>query len=287
MSIARSAIGALPPELPPGMAEFYRSAILDLVDRAKQRLVSDPRRLTAEARRARLLIREATAVLQQIDEGAAEWIASEVPKSYLRGVRTAEQGFAEIGLTLTGAPDPIIHQEAIQVLVNELQDDLLDVTGRLEKGFRTMTRKAQLPAELAKKSTEAIARGIAAGKSRRETSKELLRGFLDEYGEKPLRINGRNYRPDKYAEMLARTKTREAQTAGTVNRVLEAGHDLIMITAHGAKDGCGFYEGKVFSITGESEKYPPMSSLPNGGTPFHPNCKHGTAPYVEDLASGA
>jgi hypothetical protein len=60
-----------------------------------------------------------------------------------------------------------------------------------------------------------------------------------------------------------------------------------MITAHGATDGCGFYEGRVYSITGTSEKYPPLSSLPNGGPPFHPNCIHGAAPFIEELASPA
>ena len=81
--------------------------------------------------------------------------------------------------------------------------------------------------------------------------------------------------------------TREAQTAGTINRVVEAGVDLVMVTAHGAQDGCGFYEGKVFSVSGGHDKYPSISDLPNGGPPFHPNCKHSLAPFVEDLATGA
>ncbi len=78
---------------------------------------------------------------------------------------------------------------------------------------------------------------------------------------------------------------REAVTAGTVNRNLEAGNDLVMVTSHGARDGCQFYEGKVFSISGTHPTYPPLSSIPNGGPPFHPNCRHNLAPFVEDLAS--
>jgi len=47
---------------------------------------------------------------------------------------------------------------------------------------------------------------------------------------------------------------------------------LVMITSHGAEDWCRFYEGKVFSISGASKDYPPLSEAPNGGTPFHPRC---------------
>ena len=40
-------------------------------------------------------------------------------------------------------------------------------------------------------------------------------------------------------------------------------------------------KGKVFSITGKSKEYPSLSEAPNGGTPFHPRCKHREAPFVE------
>lgn len=111
--------------------------------------------------------------------------------------------------------------------------------------------------------------------------------MIDELGDKPIRIAGRNYDVGKYAELVARTKTAEAATAGTVNRLAESGLDLIMVSAHGATDGCGEFEGMIFSISGESDKYPSMANMPNGGPPFHPNCKHRTMPFVEELATGA
>jgi predicted transcriptional regulator len=266
---------------------MYKRVALELKERARQRLLSDARTLTAEARRARILLREVTQILQQLDEDTAEWIARNVPKSYLRGVRVADLSFGEIGITGPGNIQPLVHREAIQTLVNNLQDDLLDKTERMERGYRTLVRRTQLTAARDKAITDSVARGIAEGKARREVSREIKAKLIDELGDAPLVINGRNYRPDKYAELVARTMTREAQTAGTVNRVIEAGHDLVMVTAHGAKDGCGFYEGKVFSISGVSDKYPSLDQIPNGGPPFHPNCRHGLAPFVEPLASGA
>ena len=90
----------------------------------------------------------------------------------------------------------------------------------------------------------------------------------------------------KYAELVARTKTREAVTRGSINRYIEAGQDLVIITNHGTDcEVCKFFEGKVFSISGTHPKYPPIDQLLNGGPPFHPNCLHNIAPFVEDLAS--
>jgi hypothetical protein len=166
-----------------------------------------------------------------------------------------------------------------------MQDAFQDVDDRMLKGIRRVLRRTQLDETLDKFVTERVAHGVAGGKARREVSKELKQRLLTEYADKPIRIGGRNYQVDAYAKMVARTKTAEAQVAGTINRVAEAGEDLVMVSAHGATDGCGFYEGKVFSISGTSEKYPPVSHLPNGGPPFHPNCRHGLAPFVERLAS--
>lgn len=269
------------------LAAFYRDVARELRERAQQRLVRDARKLTAEARRARALLVEVEGILQELDRFSATWIAKSIPQAYRQGIRDVDAGLAEIGAPIATRLDTQIHQEAVQVLVNDLQDTLLDATARAEKGYRAVVRRTQLQAVVDKKITTEIAKGVAAGKARREVSSALRERLIKELGDRPLRIGGRNYQIDKYAEMVARTKTAEAQTAGTVNRMIEAGEDLVMITSHGAKDGCGFYEGKIFSISGTHEKYPPLDSTPNGGPPFHPNCRHALVPFIEDLASGA
>lgn len=288
MAIALTALGATPPPVGADLVEFYRQLMLELQDRAIQRLVRDGRVLTAEARRARVLMGEVDELLRQADTEAAKWIAENVTTSYKRGVRSAEQGLGEIGMKSIGELNPAIHEEALQVLVNNLQEDLATMHDGIQKGYQRFVRRTQLTAARDKLVTENIAHGIGAGKARREVSGRISTELLKELGdEKKLFINGKYYDPKKYAEMVARTMTRQAQTAGTINRTLEAGVDTVMVTAHGAKDGCGFYEGKAFSISGTHPDYPPLDSLPNGGPPFHPNCKHVLAPFVESFASGA
>lgn len=98
-------------------------------------------------------------------------------------------------------------------------------------------------------------------------------GFVDKVGRRWDLFN--------YAEMLTRTKVAEAESRGTEDRLAANGLDLVQITSHGAEDWCSLYEGKVFSISGEHPVYPPLAQAPNGGTPFHPRCRHREAPFIE------
>lgn len=93
-----------------------------------------------------------------------------------------------------------------------------------------------------------------------------------------LTINGRNYQIGKYAELVARTRTREAQTIGTVRTIQEFGLDLVKWKASAdACEICQPFDGEIYSISGKSSDYPIMSESP----PVHPHCTCTLTPYVE------
>jgi len=286
-------IRALGQEIPAGdafidaLVSQYRLSLLELKDRARQVLLRDKRKLTYGAKRARLLVAEVEALLDQLDANSAEWIAENIPRFYKSGIKRATVAMDEVGFSGEFVSQPILHQEAIAVLVNDIQDDLLAATEHARRGFRRVLMKSQLSLATDRAMSAEIVRGVIAGKARREVSKGIGERLMEEYGTPTIRVGSKTYAIDDYAELVARTRTKEAHTAGTINRTIEAGHDLVMISAHGAKDGCSYYEGKVFSISGTDERYPPLNSIPRGGPPFHPNCRHSTMPFVEDLATGA
>jgi len=96
---------------------------------------------------------------------------------------------------------------------------------------------------------------------------------------------GRHWHLDRYAEMVARTTTREAMTQGTIQRLREHGIQLAQVSAHQARDFCIYYENVIVSIRpGPHPVYPPISAI-GGGPPFHPNCVHVLTPFVERLAT--
>ncbi|EMO12469.1 phage minor capsid protein [Leptospira santarosai] len=86
-----------------------------------------------------------------------------------------------------------------------------------------------------------------------------------------LEINRRNYNVEAYSEMLTRTRLREAQTAGVKKYAEHSGNDLVQVSDHGTHtEICQEFEGKIYSISGNSEKYEQLKMW----TPFHRNCLH-------------
>jgi hypothetical protein len=99
-------------------------------------------------------------------------------------------------------------------------------------------------------------------------------------GEDFIRINGRSYNVKSYSELVARTRMRESQTEAVKESMKEFDEDLVEIPRHDNPcPDCAEYQGKVYSVSGKSDKYP---ELPDGGPPFHPNCEDVMNPVSEN-----
>jgi hypothetical protein len=195
-----------------------------------------------------------------------------VVHDYVRGAR-----FAEIAAELQGAQGAAsiafagTHREAAVTIAQNLALRLGDARDLVGRNAADVYRRAAL---------EAIGEGTAAGGTRREISATLARelerdgvtGFVDRRGAR--------WGLDTYSEMATRTTTREAMSAGTRNRMLETGQDLVTISSHGTTtEICIPYEGETFSISGKTEGYDVLDTWP----PFHPNCLHVATPGGADL----
>jgi len=86
-----------------------------------------------------------------------------------------------------------------------------------------------------------------------------------------IEVDGRHFKPEYYVEMVARTRFHEAQSQATLDLCNVVGTDLVIISNHNTEtELCQEHEGKIYSISGESDKYPLLEDYP----PFHPNCLH-------------
>lgn len=106
---------------------------------------------------------------------------------------------------------------------------------------------------------------------------QIARGQIIQVGK--IRINVASY-----ADLVARTQMREAHTVAGIARLQQNQIDHVQISNHAQKveDECTPWAGNVYYI-GEGEDpagFPPLSSVLNGGPPFHPRCAHVIAPYV-------
>lgn len=86
-------------------------------------------------------------------------------------------------------------------------------------------------------------------------------------------INGRNYNIRSYAELVARTRMREAQTEATKELCKQFDNDLVVFSAHDSPcDECSRREGQVYSLSGDNPRYPTLAA--EDEPPIHPNCEH-------------
>lgn len=132
------------------------------------------------------------------------------------------------------------------------------------------------------KINDAIAAGMQTDNTPRAIAKNIQQELEDAMeGGQVLSINGKNWQIDTYSEVVARTRSREAQTAAAKDTMLEYGQDLVTVVDADPCPICQEFVGNVYSITGSSDSYDDLTDEP----PFHPNCQCVLAPFIEKSAS--
>lgn len=116
----------------------------------------------------------------------------------------------------------------------------------------------------------------AAQKSLNQYAAKGITGFVDKAG--------RRWDLQSYATMATRTVANNIAKQGHIDRSVEMGRDLMIVSAHnGACPLCVPWSNKILSISGNNQKYPSLSDAESAGL-FHPNCKHTLLAYDEEDA---
>lgn len=246
-----------------------------------QKIVSSVSATDFQKARADALLKQVKAEVAFLNNGATEWAKESTRAAYGRGVTVTGKMLDDAGVGKVMNMGSQIHPAAMNVIADQTAMELLEANGTITKKMTRYLRLTQQQALSEKAIDKAVAQGVLEGRSRRRVSNSVYRGLRKELGDgKFLRINGRNYSPRKYAELVARTRTREATTAGAKNACLEYGQDLVKVSthAHPQIDPCSEHQGKVYSISGNDPDFPQLTDEP----PFHPNCGHVIVPYVKE-----
>lgn len=213
----------------------------------------------------------------ETDPAARQLVQDALSQSAQR-TRTAIVG---AGVTLPAVEDATFNGVARQA-VEALQDSML---GRLTQARQTVGRRVEDVFAAAGRRT-ALLSVLGADGSRRAASGRLvlelqaqgIRAFTDRAG--------REWGLGHYVEMVARTTTREAVSAGALSRMAAHGVNLARISTSGnACDVCKPWEGRLVSLDGGTSVYrgEPVATrgaIPNGGPPIHPSCTHVWMPVV-------
>jgi len=203
---------------------------------------------------------------KKIDKKVKELIETKFYPEYSKQMEEVEKMLTEggipegFGVTYYGAVEKVAENLTQNI------DKLKVIVGRRTQDF---WREAQL-IETGEK--------WATGASWKTMKNKLVQrikdaGYLDFVDR-----SGKKWDLDSYASMVARTVTKQAAAAATVDACGRHEHDLVQVSSHGTDCPiCKPLEGQIFSLSGNNPKYPKWEYQ----IPAHPNCKHVITPYVE------
>lgn len=180
-----------------------------------------------------------------------------------------------------------IHTDAVYGIAREMQ---FHIDQGLAQVGRQAIRYADTARDEALRSAGLLATGekIASGSTIIDMKNRLIKqlqeeGFMTvQYGQGP-----RAYQVplDAYANMVARSTTREAGNQARENQLTDNGYDLVEMSEHYPTcEVCATLQGRVYSISGKDNRFSALSvAFSNGYHNVHPNCRHVIVPWIESL----
>lgn len=235
--------------------------------------------------------------IQKLGNDVGQWISETIPYTYAQGQHDAARQQAHFGeKVIAGAivativhhhfankkiasiPSENIlsskpklfdlHNQSVQSIMNDMSNSFGNTLTSLSRSTDGIMNKVNTLG-IRRKIAESIKNNSSVDSISKQITSILdnsnIYGLVDK--------SGRQWAPDVYARMLARTKLVEARNAGLMNSLVGAGKDLVQVSAHGAKDQCGPWEGKILSISGTNKYFASVQDAYSGGL-FHPNCEH-------------
>ncbi len=263
------------------------------------------------------LLKQVNLLSRRLGTESDQWVVGNVAEQYRQGAAFSDKDLLRIGVDLPigelGGDFLKINEGAVDAFATQLARDMAGANQNLtQRAKRIISRTSQKV--LADPSlSEVIARGLVSGGSVNNIGRSLRKRLAE--GGRELLESGQMTEAElleiadfeagyiqtgkarmkitKYCNLVAHYQLREAVTHATKQRLTEQGRelgddmmfDLVVIVGPISGDFCDFYVGKIFSISGRHPDYPPLDSIPGGGPPFHPNCTHNIAPFVDRLAS--
>lgn len=262
--------------------------IIGLIDDQTRALVLTAlqSRLTTQSKRqATEGIRQ---VIQRERDKISDWVITSTATAYNTGANTMLDDINTIGISPTRGDQVYqrqfttdrlrnlnvlsTHREAVNALASE---NFLDFATGLDGIVKAGTR--QLSEGLRRQIQAQQVAGRITGVDVRRIGTEIADTIGQQGFSALIYRNGAKWTLPNYSKMLARTQSIKAFNEGTIARVRDWGIDLVQVSRHPhACDICTPFETKIYSVSGNSDLYPPLNLRP----PFHPNCGHSLLPYV-------
>lgn len=196
-----------------------------------------------------------------------------VKELYLEAYKKSLEG---LNIANIGEGYSKLHTEAIKILSENLINNFGEVNNQVGRKIEDTIRDLGLTNTQLK---------FATGQTIKELQKELQEALVKEGIGGITDKLGRVIPFTVYAELLGRSIVAETQNTSVLNVAKEYNKDLVKMSYHKTScPTCEPYENKIYSISGTSNEYPPLKSIPGfkrGYNNIHPRCRHRISVYIE------
>lgn len=215
--------------------------------------------------------------LNAVVDASNAFMAGFVATAYKTALIDTEAVLEAYKAEITRAIDnKTLHNEAVEILVNTINHDVRTGVGVVYKNITTLIDKIVV---------DNVAESLTVH-SVDLAKKTIKQGLIDNSIFSITYKNGRKVSIESYAEMCARSVSREATNKAMVNVMESNDLDLVRITTHSPTCPiCATYQGRVYSINPKRTDYPYLynTAFKSGYNNLHPNCKHVIVPYIDNL----
>jgi hypothetical protein len=277
-------------DLAKGMLETYQAAelrLLDLIGRAVADGIDTPVWQERQLQAVQRLRRQTAQLVADLERAGTAQAQAAILAGYNRGAGLAGVDLVNLGSSAGAAAFGGVDAGAVSSLVAAAAGQVsavgLVIRSQQEAIYRDVV-------------AQTASRMLVEGMNRRQASWDAMQTWADRGVTGFVDRSGRSWAMTSYAEMIARTAASQAIMQGHVDRLADAGHDLVMISD--APEECSMcrpWEGKVLSAKGDTprghyttsngEEYDVTGTLAQATAAglFHPNCRHRTVIYLPGI----
>jgi len=220
--------------------------------------------------------------LDAIQDEQAKIVRDTLIKAYDEAQKEVDADFVEIRnelnidvgtvgrATAVGMIGTSINVAAVEALATSIVADL-----RAQK-----VQILRSTADFYRSTVSSVAAQLIAGTvNRQQAIQRALNQFADQGVSGFVDKRGRRWDMASYSDMALRTAAIRASAQGTIDRMAEYGHDLVMVSDHPDEcPTCRPWEGRVLSVSGNDPEHASLNEAIGAGL-FHPNCGHTYAAY--------
>lgn len=237
----------------------------------------------------RKLIKEIEESIKELQKSAAAYVNTAVPADYMENA-------AEIFEQMKAQNIIMKPPEAFRQLhIDAIYDLRREVMTQIEQGIaKAKEQTEKLVVEAHKTAQKAALRsmGLDAAQHKIDTvgtvtdmQQELVKR-LEETGILKVELGSGKHKREmsitNYAHLVARSTSREVGNTARINQMSANGFDLVEIPPHYPTcEICAILQDRIYSISGEDKRFPPLSKAIGVYKNIHPHCRHVIVGWAE------